>query len=135
MIVYLDFDGTVVEHEYPKMGRENFGCMEIIKKLQDAGHKIILNTYRADIGGQELFKAIDYINLHHAGELSDFIEVAAKKINPPEWDMDRSMIEEIMFIDDQARNIPLKPTVMVENSRMVDWDALDQQFKRYSLYR
>lgn len=135
MIVYLDFDGTVVEHEYPKMGRENFGCMEIIKKLQDAGHKIILNTYRADIGGQELFKAIDYINLHHAVELSDFIEVAAKKINPPEWDMDRSMIEEIMFIDDQARNIPLKPTVMVENSRMVDWDALDQQFKRYSLYR
>lgn len=134
MTIFLDFDGTVVEHQYPNMGRENFGCMEVIKKLQDAGHKIILNTYRADIMDGTLAKAIDYINLHHAVELSEFIEVSPKKIHPPEWDLVKSLREGIMFIDDQARNIPLKPTAIVENSRMVDWGKLDAEFKEHGIY-
>jgi hypothetical protein len=134
MTIYLDFDGTVVEHQYPKIGRENFGCMEVIKKLQDAGHKIVLNTYRAEVGNGTLAKAIDYINLHHAVELNDMIEVSSKKIHPPEWDIERQIIEEVLFIDDQARNIPLKPTIIVENSKMVDWDKLDEQFKKHGLY-
>ena len=56
MTIQLDFDGTVVEHLYPEIGRENFGCMPIIKKLQDAGHTIVLNTYRADLNKEKLKK-------------------------------------------------------------------------------
>jgi hypothetical protein len=29
MVIYLDFDGTVVEFSYPKIGRCNFGCIEV----------------------------------------------------------------------------------------------------------
>jgi hypothetical protein len=62
MEIYLDFDGTVVEHQYPKMGRCNFGCFEVIKKLQNAGHVIILNTYRADCEDGTLEEALKLIN-------------------------------------------------------------------------
>lgn len=54
MKIYLDFDGTVVEHAYPRIGRDNFGCVEIIRRLQDAGHEIVLNTYRADCANGSL---------------------------------------------------------------------------------
>ena len=49
MQIFLDFDGTVVEHYYPLIGAYNPGCKEVISKLQQAGHEVILNTYRVEI--------------------------------------------------------------------------------------
>ena len=46
--IELDFDGTVVEHAYPEIGLPNPGAIEVILKLQKKGHKIILNTLRAN---------------------------------------------------------------------------------------
>jgi len=125
MRIYLDFDGTVVEHTYPKMGRCNFGCMEVIKKLQDAGHEIILNTYRADCADGTLEQAIDYLKSAYRvtkPRNDDFdllpFEHTKAKIHAPEWDIDRAMIEDILFIDDQSRGTPLKDAVM-SNGKMV----------------
>jgi hypothetical protein len=140
MRIYLDFDGTVVEHAYPRMGRANFGCMEVIKKLQDAGHEIILNTYRADCADGTLEQAIKYFESayrvtkdHNTDfELVPFTHTK-HKIHPPEFDMDRAMIEEVLFIDDQSPETPLKNAAMT-NGKMVDWDALDKIFTQYGLY-
>ena len=49
MLIQLDFDGTVVEFDYPKIGLLNPGSVEVIDKLRKAGHDIVLNTYRADL--------------------------------------------------------------------------------------
>ena len=49
MLIQLDFDGTVVEFDYPKIGLLNPGSVEVIDKLRKAGHEIVLNTYRADL--------------------------------------------------------------------------------------
>jgi len=62
MKIYLDFDGTVVEHEYPEIGKYNKGAFKVIKKLQDAGHEIILNTYRADCNDGTLEAAKAYLD-------------------------------------------------------------------------
>lgn len=62
MIIYLDFDGTVVEHEYPKIGRFNPMAFQVIKKLQDAGHHVTLNTMRSELGDATLQSALEYIN-------------------------------------------------------------------------
>lgn len=132
MVIFLDFDGTVVEHAYPKMGRENFGCFEVLEKLQKAGHSFILNTYRADIDPKELKKAVYFIEYHprHEIKLSD---VAKKKVNPPAWDIERAVIEGLLFIDDQSNGTPLKPCVM-QQGKMVDWDALDKIFQENGMY-
>lgn len=143
MTIYLDFDGTVVEHVFPGMGRCNFGCFEVIKKLQDAGHEIILNTYRADIGKPELDAAMRIVNefnwlfVKERSLRDDFalkpIDAAEKKIYPPMFDMKQAIKDEVLFIDDQATGTPLKRACM-SNGMMVDWDVLDLLFQQYRLY-
>lgn len=138
MVIYLDFDGTLVEHEYPKIGRCNFGCIEVVKRLQDAGHEVILNTYRADCANGTLEKAIDWLcdawMVSKSREL-DLLPIKAtdKRINPDSWDWLRMLKDEVMYIDDMALNIPLKRCCMIE-SFMVDWDELDKEFIEHKIY-
>lgn len=46
MIIAVDFDGTIVEHKYPAIGREIPFAIETLKKLRDDRHKLILWTVR-----------------------------------------------------------------------------------------
>ena len=143
MKIYLDFDGTVVEHQYPKMGRCNFGCFEVFKKLQDAGHEIVLNTYRSDIGGDPLNEALRMINEQSYAFIKDRsqrktfklnpIKATERKIHPDRFCIEDALYTNTLFIDDQARDTPLKPAVM-SSGNMVDWDALDKIFSDYQIY-
>jgi hypothetical protein len=137
MEIYLDFDGTVVEHQYPKIGRSNFGCLEIIKKLQDAGHEIILNTYRADCEDGTLEQAINVLNENHWKLEKDRIQPITKfcksKIYPNSLNWEEIKQTNILFIDDSAANTPLKKAVMSEGM-MVDWNELDKQFEVNEMY-
>lgn len=47
MDIAIDFDGTCVTHEFPKVGKE-IGAAPVLKKLTDAGHNLILFTMRSD---------------------------------------------------------------------------------------
>ena len=42
----IDFDGTIVEDAYPKIGKPNIFAFETLKKLQSEGYRLILWTYR-----------------------------------------------------------------------------------------
>lgn len=44
--IAIDFDGTVVEDEYPNIGKPKLFAFETLKMLQDNGHRLILWTYR-----------------------------------------------------------------------------------------
>lgn len=57
MIIAVDFDGTIVEHEYPKIGRERPFAITTLKQLQADGHILILWTYRE---GALLEAAVDW---------------------------------------------------------------------------
>jgi hypothetical protein len=46
MIIAVDFDGTIVEHRYPAIGRELPFATETLKKLAQEGHHLILWTVR-----------------------------------------------------------------------------------------
>ena len=48
MEICIDFDGTCVTHEFPKVGKD-IGAVSVLKKIVEAGHKIILFTMRSDI--------------------------------------------------------------------------------------
>lgn len=56
MIIAVDFDGTVVTHEYPKIGKD-VGAAPVLKKLVEKGHKLILYTMRS---GKELDEAVEW---------------------------------------------------------------------------
>lgn len=44
--IAVDFDGTIVTHEYPRIGTEIEGAVEALKKLLTDGHRLILWTVR-----------------------------------------------------------------------------------------
>lgn len=46
MIIAVDFDGTIVEHRYPAIGREIPFAIETLKKLANERHRLILWTVR-----------------------------------------------------------------------------------------
>lgn len=48
MTIAIDFDGTVVEHCYPEIGREIPFATETLRMLIKDGHKLILWSVRED---------------------------------------------------------------------------------------
>ena len=56
-VIAVDFDGTIVEHAYPKIGNEMLFAFATLKALQMKGHKLILWTFR---DGQTLTEAVEY---------------------------------------------------------------------------
>ena len=48
MTIAVDFDGTIVTHEYPKIGKEIPFAIQTLKMLQQDGHKLILWSVRKD---------------------------------------------------------------------------------------
>ncbi len=49
MIIAVDFDGTIVGHKYPAIGRELPFAIETLRKLQSERHKLILWTVREGV--------------------------------------------------------------------------------------
>ena len=96
LILAVDFDGTIVEDAYPKIGKPKLFAFETLKRLQDDGHRIILWTYRSDIRLQE---AVQFC------EAKGFTFYAVNKSFPEEhFNYTRSRkIHADLFIDD--RNI------------------------------
>jgi hydroxymethylpyrimidine pyrophosphatase-like HAD family hydrolase len=46
LIIAIDFDGTIVEHEFPAIGKLRDNAFEVLKRLKKQGHKLILWTCR-----------------------------------------------------------------------------------------
>ncbi len=55
--IAIDFDGTIVDHEYPAIGKPIPQAFEVIKELRKKGHYLILWTYR---NGKELDEAVRF---------------------------------------------------------------------------
>lgn len=94
MIIAIDFDGTIVEHRYPAIGRIRPFAFEALKALQAKQHRLILWSYRS---GKELNEAVEFCRLNG-------IEFYAVNKNYPEekWNVhDSRKILADIYIDDR----------------------------------
>jgi len=57
MKIAVDFDGTIVEHKYPAIGKERMFAFQTLKALQKQGHMLVLWTLRS---GDSLQEAVEY---------------------------------------------------------------------------
>lgn len=57
MVIAVDFDGTIVEHAYPEIGKPIPFAIDTLKRLQNEEHQIILWSVRE---GELLKNAVDY---------------------------------------------------------------------------
>lgn len=96
LTIAIDFDGTLVENAYPKIGKPVLFAFETLKELQERGHRLILWTYRH---GKELEEAIAFCK-------SKEISFYAINKSFPEEEFDHTQSRKILadiYIDD--RNI------------------------------
>ena len=122
--IAVDFDGTIVMHEYPEVGAPNPGAIEWMKRFQENGANVILFTMRSDnehIDG--LSQAVEYIE-------SNGIELDGINTNPGQevWTSSPKAYAQI-YIDDAAFGCPLKnnPT----GRPYVDWDIVGPSVLEY----
>ena len=82
MIIAVDFDGTIVKHEYPRIGTEIPFAIDTLKRLQQSpDYQLILWTVRQ---GVELQEALDFcknqglefyaVNSNYPEELAEYNE-------------------------------------------------------------
>ena len=57
MTIAVDFDGTIVEHKFPEIGKEKPFAIDTLLQLQEEGNRLILWTSRE---GELLEAAINY---------------------------------------------------------------------------
>nr|WP_237340653.1 hydrolase [Wenyingzhuangia fucanilytica] len=93
-IIAVDFDGTIVKDEYPKIGAPQLFAFETLKKLQESGYRLILWTLRE---GKSLDEAVAFCK-------KQGIEFYAVNKNYPEEVVNDKAIRKLhadIFIDDR----------------------------------
>ena len=115
-VIAVDFDGTCVEHNYPAIGMDVEGAVEVLRTLNKHGHRIILNTMRS---GQRLEAAVRWFRDRK-------IELWAVNRNPEQeqWTTSPKVYADI-YIDDSALGCPL---IFLEGVRrpVVNWFKVRQ---------
>ena len=92
--IAVDFDGTIVEHQYPEIGKEKLFAFRTLKELEKLGANLILWTFRT---GKELDEAVEFCK-------KNGIEFYAVNKNYPEEKFDETVSRKInadIFIDDK----------------------------------
>ena len=125
MIIAIDFDGTCVTHEYPKVGKD-IGAVPVLKKWVAHGHKLILWTMRSGKGinfYSHSDKSRWSIELDDAVRWFKNNEIPLFGINEnPEqsWSFSPKAYAHL-YIDDAALGCPLKSDPELSDRPFVDW--------------
>lgn len=93
-VIAVDFDGTIVEHDYPRIGKEMMFAFATLKELNKKGHKLILWTIRT---GHLLDEAVEYCR-------KNGVEFYAVNKNYPEEEFSDNISRKLnadIFIDDR----------------------------------
>ncbi len=119
MEILIDFDGTVVTHEYPKIGKD-IGAIPILKRLVSSGHKLILFTMRSN---KELDEAVNWFKKNN-------IPLYGVQVNPTQhkW-TDSPKAYGQLLIDDIALGAPLTyyyKGVQISERPFVNWKMIEK---------
>lgn len=94
MTIAVDFDGTIVEHKYPEIGKEKPFAIQTLRTLQQEGNRIILFTSRE---GELLDDAVAYC--HKKG--LDFFAVNSNQPADALFPRQTSKVIADVYIDDK----------------------------------
>lgn len=114
MEICIDFDGTCVTHEYPRIGKD-IGAVEVLKELVDNGHQLILFTMRS---GEELLQAVHWFGHYN-------IPLYGINRNPTqdEWTESPKAYGQL-YIDDAALGAPLEFSEELSDRPFISWSVV-----------
>ena len=116
--IAVDFDGTCVTHDYPRVGKD-IGAVPVLKRLVKEGHQLILWTMRS---GKELNDAIKWFE-------ENGIELYGIQENPNQksWTSSPKAYAQL-YIDDAALGAPLLMDSSLSNREFINWKVVEQMF-------
>ena len=115
-VIAVDFDGTCVKFAYPNVG-EDIGAAEVLKKLVNNGHKIILLSMRDS--GKPFRDAIEWFRKNE-------IPLFGINSNPEQnWSSSRKVYANF-YVDDQAVGAPL---INDGKDVYIDWKQVESYFR------
>ncbi len=119
MYIAIDFDGTCVTHEYPYVGKD-IGAVPVLRKIVEAGHKIILHTMRS---GKEAEDAEKWFE-------DNGIPLFGTNFNKTQWRWTKSKkVFAHLYIDDAALGAPLKVDEKLSERPFYDWETAEGMLK------
>ena len=124
-IIAVDFDGTIVTHEYPKVGQPVPFAKEVINMLVENGHKCFLWTMRDNGGNGTIEQAIKYCT-------DNDIKLCSYNASPEQFS-DSPKQYATLYIDDAALGCPLILNYDMANRPFVDWYKVAKQLAIYGL--
>lgn len=134
MILAIDFDGTLVDHRFPKIGDEVPGAFAWLRRFQALGAKLILWTMRSPafetegIGPSGAGPEVDYLQ-HAVGFCRERgVEFWGVNQNPKQHTWTSSpKVYANWYIDDAALGCHLRPGPHPDSRSMVDWSVVGPQ--------
>ena len=130
MIIAVDFDGTIVEHNYPDIGQEIPFATTTLKMLTKERHRLILWTVRK---GKELDEAVEWCRQRG-------VEFYAVNKNYPEEKVDNESgyckIDAELFIDDRnLGGLPDWGTIYEMIHHRLTYEDLMHRYESNDTYR
>jgi hypothetical protein len=127
MEICIDFDGTCVTHEFPKVGRD-IGAAKILKTLVAQGHNLILFTMRSDNRPDGTHPLSDAVNWFYKNN----IPLYGINTNPRQrtWTGSPKAYGQL-YIDDAALGCPL--IHQKEGRPYVDWEVVGLELERMGI--
>lgn len=127
--INIDFDGTCVTHDYPRVGCD-IGSISVLKKLTDKGHRLILFTMRSNGNAfKNIDGTVDNDGLNDAVNWfkDNDIPLYGIQRNPTQsnWTTSPKSYAPLM-IDDSALGCPLKMDSSVSPRPFVDWVKVEE---------
>ncbi len=130
MVICVDFDGTIVDHQFPNIGEPVPGAIKWLKRFNQYGGKIILYTMRSD---SKMFKTALADARRYLRD--NDVELYAVNENPQQQSWTSSpKVHGDIYIDDSAFGCPLiHPKGF--NRPCVDWGVVGPEIERMCLAR
>ena len=108
MVIAVDFDGTIVEHDYPRIGKEKPFAVDVLKTLASEGHHLILYTSR---DGDLLDEAVAFCRER------GLVFYAVNSNHPPGWE----------FTSDEKKSAKVLADIYIDDRNLggiPDWEAI-----------
>ena len=96
LVIAIDFGGTIVRNEWPKIGKFRIGARKVLKWLKRRGHTLILNTCRE----KELLEDVHEFCWCHLISFHHYNKNCPKLIS--EYGGDCRKISADLYLDDRA---------------------------------
>lgn len=136
MDICIDFDGTCVSHEFPRVGKD-IGAVPVLQKLVEKGHRLILSTMRSN-KTESMGASVEFPEVVAGNFLDDAVNwfkennipLYGINVNPDQlsWTLSPKAYCQLS-IDDIALGCPTTLDPSISDRPFVTWSVVEQILK------